>query len=122
MCVLQDRLFGGRVQTFRQEWAAYPVLTPYPFSEWPRIKLHGSLHSLAPYLSYLCADYTLSPISSLEYNRQVVLRQRVRECRVVHGNADRLRAQRRQSHSARPALGLKPSGNTQRLARRVQNS
>jgi hypothetical protein len=39
--LLQDRLFGGRVRTFRQEWAAYPVLTPYPFSEWPRIKLHG---------------------------------------------------------------------------------
>lgn len=39
-----DRLFGGRLRTFRQEWAAYPVLTPYPFSEWSRIKLHDKLY------------------------------------------------------------------------------
>jgi len=38
---LKDRLFNGRLSTFRKKWDAYPVLTPYPFEEWPRIKLQG---------------------------------------------------------------------------------
>jgi hypothetical protein len=38
----------------------------------------------------------------------------------VHGNADRLRAQRRQSRSARPALGLKPWEQNTLLAAREE--
>jgi len=39
-----DRLFNGRLSTFRKKWDAYPVLTPYPFEEWPRIKLQDGLY------------------------------------------------------------------------------